>query len=211
MKSAESYKDWVLQKDDNGHEVASVAVDSSGNFGDQLLLPFPPIKHLSTIQEESFSSMECFLESLSLDVESSANRGIRSLDASMDDHDDEVKSSPVIAPEFEHPVFRVTQNAHQNACLEPLFDRDSHKSRVIFCLVVSMVLLDTVLFVLADPWSPLYTFSVLLLGMILGTLTTILAWSWEANSCLCGGGEGNDKKIISHLTHLPDPDRMTPS
>lgn len=85
--------------------------------------------------------------------------------------------------------------------------------RTFWVVVVSMLVVDVVLFVIAYAWTTMFIFALILLGMIIGMLlsgaagylaTPLGPRSW-------GGGDYEDSgceelDAVSHCAHFPSPD-----
>jgi hypothetical protein len=185
--------------------------------------PPPPhvMKQLSTIQEESFSSLEsapdcsCADDSVEIPTSPGQERG---------------PHSPPASRQLVGAATPRRQRARGAERREPLggpaaadaasTDTAGGASRGArsFCVaVVSAAFVDAILFAVSRAWAPALVASLVLLGTVVGMVAAAALWCLAGPPGGGGGGGGagaaivragpggDDADSVSHCTHFPDP------
>jgi hypothetical protein len=175
---------------------------------------------LSTIVEESFSSLDGTFECV--DLAETPARDNRSVVLTCPEDED---SSPTEWPEeAKHAIptdlaVPRPSDRSRRRCETPTASSHHGRwtaSRVVrgfWVVVVSMLVVDVVLFVIAYAWTTMFIFALILLGMIIGMLLSAAVWYLAILGPRCGYNHDNacDIDAVSNCTHFPNPNGGTPS
>ena len=175
---------------------------------------------LSTIKEESFSSMDGSFECV--DLAETPEPPVRDNRAVALTFEDACGDGPTEWPEEPMPVTPTPRpsgssraRGHCDTPAAPSRHGRRTARRVVrgfWVVVVSMLFVDVVLFVIAYAWMTMFIFALILLGMIIGMLLSGAVWYLATLGPQCGDCEdGCDVDAVSHCTHFPSPNGGTPS
>jgi hypothetical protein len=218
----------LLQDDDKDDFVVSHPMTRVRIAGKKIpvsAVPPPHLMKLSTIKEESFSSMESAPDYVFPDDSDSMEISTNTREEPMTLRQHEKPSTPP-CPNRRGGGGGGAGHSHSRHRRAHLDDTPTAAANTNisggggasrgarnFCVaLVSLVFLDVVLFAVSYAWTPVFIFSLVLLGMVVGMIVSATLWYLAGPSSGEGGAVAaldsvgaDDADSISHCTHFPDP------